>query len=147
MVFEDIMSKELGDIDYNTNEYLNLGASYLEIPEQDYTTDIEIIDTSDEDNDIWKDEDSEQSVYIPLEEDSNDAEQERVEDVVLEARFVAKKIKELIDSKYQVIDKKEGKNMDIKDPWGCNIETYKQCAEEIKQCLEMLIDNNSKKGI
>lgn len=42
---------------------------------------------------------------------------------------------------------KEGKNMDIKDPWGCNIETYKQCAEEIKQCLEMLIDNNSKKGI
>ena len=27
MVFEDIMSKELGDIDYNTNEYLNLGAS------------------------------------------------------------------------------------------------------------------------
>ena len=42
---------------------------------------------------------------------------------------------------------KEGKNMDIKDPWGCNIETYKQCEEEIKQCLEMLIDNNSKKGI
>lgn len=37
--------------------------------------------------------------------------------------------------------------MDIKDPWGCNIEIYKQCAEEIKQCLEMLIDNNSKKGI
>ena len=116
MVFEDIMSKELGDIDYNTNEYLNLGASYLEIPEQDYTTDIEIIDTSDEDNDIWKDENSEQSVYIPLEEDSNDAEQERVEDVVLEARFVAKKIKELIDSKYQVIDKKEGKrNIRYKD--------------------------------
>ena len=54
MVFEDIMSKELGDIDYNTNEYLNLGASYLEIPEQDYATDIEIIDTSDEDKDIWK---------------------------------------------------------------------------------------------
>lgn len=116
MVFEDIMSKELGDIDYNTNEYLNLGASYLEIPEQDYTTDIEIIDTSDEDNDIWKDENLEQSVYIPLEEDSNDAEQERVEDVVLEARFVAKKIKELIDSKYQVIDKKEGKrNIRYKD--------------------------------
>lgn len=34
-----------------------------------------------------------------------------------------------------------------KRPMGCNIETYKQCAEEIKQCLEMLIDNNSKKGI
>ncbi len=30
---------------------------------------------------------------------------------------------------------KEGQNMDIKDPWGQNNETYKQCAEEIKQCL------------
>lgn len=48
MVFEDIMSKELGDIDYNTNEYLNLGASYFGNSRASYTTDIEIIDTSDE---------------------------------------------------------------------------------------------------
>ena len=34
--------------------------------------------------------------------------QERVEDVVLEAKFVAKKIKELIDSNYIVYDKKMG---------------------------------------
>ena len=111
LVFENIMSKELGDIDYNQDEYLNLGASYVDISEQNLKTEIEIIDTSDEDNDIWKTE----------QEDSNNTEdseakeqtEERVEDVVLEARFVAKKIKELVDSKYQVVDKKLGKR-DIK---------------------------------
>lgn len=35
---------------------------------------------------------------------------------MLEARFVAKKIKELLDSKYQVIDKKRGKrNIECRD--------------------------------
>ena len=34
--------------------------------------------------------------------------QERVEDVVLEAKYVAKKIKELIDSNYIVYDRKKG---------------------------------------
>ena len=33
---------------------------------------------------------------------------------------------------------KEGRNMDIKDPWGCSTEAYKQCAEEIKQCMSLL---------
>ena len=28
LIFEDIMSKVLGDIDYNQEEFLNLGASY-----------------------------------------------------------------------------------------------------------------------
>ena len=64
LVFENIMSKELGDIDYNQDEYLNLGASYVDISEQNLKTEIEIIDTSDEDNDIWKTE----------QEDSNNTE-------------------------------------------------------------------------
>ena len=34
--------------------------------------------------------------------------QERIEDVVLEAKFVAKKIKEIIDSNYMVYDRKKG---------------------------------------
>lgn len=33
LVFESIMSKELGDINYNENEYLNYGANYPE-PEE-----------------------------------------------------------------------------------------------------------------
>ena len=111
LVFENIMSRELGDIEYNQDEYLNLGASYVDIPEQNLKTEIEIIDTSDEDNDIWKEE-QEPEDDVENAEGANQAE-ERVEDVVLEARFVAKKIKELVDSKYQVIDKKLGKR-DIK---------------------------------
>ena len=42
-------------------------------------------------------------------EEETEEEQEKVEDVVLEARFVARKKKELIDSKYQIIDKKTGR--------------------------------------
>ena len=36
---------------------------------------------------------------------------------------------------------KEGhNNIDIKDPWGFNIETYRFCAAEIDECLDLLID-------
>lgn len=98
LVFEDIMSRELGNIEYNQDEYLNLGASFEEIQNQDYKTELEILDLSEENDDIWK-----------TDEEETEEEQEKVEDVVLEARFVARKIKELIDSKYQIIDKKTGR--------------------------------------
>ena len=98
LVFEDIMSRELGNIEYNQDEYLNLGANFEEIQDQDYKTELEILDLSEENDDIWK-----------TDEEETEEEQEKVEDVVLEARFVARKIKELIDSKYQIIDKKTGR--------------------------------------
>lgn len=98
LVFEDIMSRELGNIEYNQDEYLNLGANFEEIQNQDYKTELEILDLSEENDDIWK-----------TDEEETEEEQEKVEDVVLEARFVAIKIKELIDSKYQIIDKKTGR--------------------------------------
>ena len=106
LVFENIMSKKLGDINYNEEEYLNLGASYEEIENQNINTEVEIIDLAEDDEDIWKEE-------AKTENDEEEVEQERIEDIVIEARFVAKKIKELIDNKYQVIDKKLGKR-DIK---------------------------------
>ncbi len=98
LVFEDIMSRELGNIEYNQDEYLNLGANFEEIQNQDYKTELEILDLSEENDDIWK-----------TDEEETEEEQEKVEDVVLEAIFVARKIKELIDSKYQIIDKKTGR--------------------------------------
>ena len=98
LVFEDIMSRELGNIEYNQDEYLNLGANFEEIQNQDYKTELEILDLSEENDDIWK-----------TDEEETEEEQEKVEDVVLEAKFVARKIKELIDSKYQIIDKKTGR--------------------------------------
>lgn len=98
LVFEDIMSRELGNIEYNQDEYLNLGANFETIQNQDYKTELEILDLSEENDDIWK-----------TDEEGTEEEQEKVEDVVLEARFVARKIKELIDDKYQIIDKKTGR--------------------------------------
>ena len=102
IVFKNIMSTELGNINYDENEYLNLGASYEKIENQNLKTDINIIEKQDDENDIWKEE-----------QDSEEEQEELVQDVILEARFVARKVKELIDSKYQVTDKKEGKR-DIK---------------------------------
>lgn len=49
LIFEQIMSKELGDIDYTKEEYLNLGANY-EVPPKDANfagkTELHIIDMS-----------------------------------------------------------------------------------------------------
>ena len=94
LVFKNIMSKEIGDIDYTKEEYLNLGANFEKI-NQNLLTEINVIDLSEEENNIWKNEEENQ-------------ETERIEDVVLEAKFVAKKIKDLIDNKYQIYDRKKG---------------------------------------
>ena len=102
LVFETIMSRELGDIEYNENEYLNYGANYPNIEEtiKEYAgiAELNIIDLKED----------EKIIAIKDEEQEEEEEQERVEDDVLEARFVAKKIQELIKSEYQVYDKKNG---------------------------------------
>lgn len=40
---------------------------------------------------------------------------------------------------YAKLDK-EGQELDIKDPWGYNENVYKNCAIEIKQCLEKIVE-------
>ena len=99
IIFQDIMSSILGDIEYNEEEYLNLGADYLEI-NQDLKTEIDVINIAEE-------QDSE------VKEKQEDEEQERFEDVELEAKFVANKIKKLIDEKFQVWDRKKNTYRDI----------------------------------
>ncbi len=100
LVFENIMSKKLGDIDYNKEEFLNLGANYEE-PKEDTNyagkTELLVID-------------------LKQKEDAEDEEIENVDDIVIESKLVAKKIQELINSKYQVFDKKLGyRNITYKD--------------------------------
>ena len=34
---------------------------------------------------------------------------------------------------------KEGQDMDIFDPWGCDEETYVKCAHELKECLDKIL--------
>ena len=102
LIFQDIMSENLGEIEYIEDEYLNLGADYKEI-EQDLKTEIDIIDLKENEEELEVEENSED-----LEE------QERLEDIQVEARFVANKIKYLIDNKIQVYDRKLNGFRDIK---------------------------------
>ncbi len=92
IIFENIMSKKLGDIEYDEKEYLNLGAKF-ESPSADILTsgkaELDIID---------------------LAEDTNQ-EEEEIDEVILakseiEAKFVANRIKELLNS--NLFDKKQG---------------------------------------
>ena len=98
LIFQDIMSNILGDIEYNQDEYLNLGASYSDIG-QNLDTEINIIDLKEQDE---------------IEEtEQEEMEEERVENKENEARFVANKIKKLIESKFPVWDRKKEKYRDI----------------------------------
>ena len=112
-VFENIMSKQLGNIEYNSEEYLNYGANY-EVPTESMNyagkTELHIIDLKEENDDIYKTKDAPDETGDSVENETN----ERIEDSVLEARFVAKKIEELLKSDYHIYDKKTKKYRKIK---------------------------------
>ncbi len=122
LVFEAIMSEKLGDIIYNENEYLNYGANYPE-PEKSQSnvkenewTDLTVKQNKSELEENYagiaelnvidmKEDDTITAVIGEEEEEENN---DRIEDDVLEARFVAKRIKDLLQSEYQVYDRKKG---------------------------------------
>ena len=98
VIFENIMSKEFGSIEYNKNEFLNVGQEYTKTEEKTLgKAELHIIDAS--------------------EENEEELEQEEIlEKTEIEAKFVAKKIKVLIDSNYYVFDKKKGyRKLQFKD--------------------------------
>ena len=102
LVFENIMSKKLGDVEYNEEEYLNFGADYPNPEENiEYSgiAELNIIDLKEKEDDIYKE---------TIEEVNDNDNQERIEDAVLEARFVANRIQEILDSDYHVYDRKKG---------------------------------------
>ena len=138
------MSYELGEIDYNKNEYLNFGAEYYTEGENP-KTEIDIINIKKEEPYIEKletnnnlnsnntdiienknDTNLNENKYdtsfientnyddIEADEDSEKDELEHIENIELEAKYVAKKIQNLIKSKYQVFDKEQKKLRDIK---------------------------------
>ena len=119
-IFENIMSKSLGDIDYTEEEYLNLGAEYEEIDGEVGNAEIHIIDLEEKQiRDIWIDSDKEDEILLFENEEETDSLDERlikIEKEEIEAKFVAKKIKELINKGYRIKDKKEGyRNIKYKD--------------------------------
>ena len=101
-IFENIMSKELGDIDYTEEEFLNLGADYPHIEQEVGKSELHIIDI-----------DQAEEIEEP-EDDTEDNENQNVREldkVEIEAKFVAKKIHELVTSGNKI----KCKNGDYKD--------------------------------
>jgi len=97
-VFQEIMSEKLGDVEYNKEEYLNLGANYEN--EEDTLPELHILDLAKKEDDIWKQEDEE------IEEEN---EYKILEKNVEEAKIVANRIEQLFKQNYMVYDKKLGK--------------------------------------
>ena len=113
-IFENIMSEELGELNYTKEEFLNLGASY-EDTNQDLRAEIDIL-TIDDEEDLASEQEAKATVPNTYEtENEEDGDEiERVENIELEAKFVANRIKQLIDNKFQIYDAKKQEKRDIK---------------------------------
>ena len=114
-IFKNIMSKDIGEIEYTENEYLNYGASYPEINEKSEIYVINLKEPEEDELSLV----SKESINVVSERKTNykestenaedeETSEERIEDIVLEAKFVASKVKELLDSGMEVYDKKQG---------------------------------------
>ncbi|AGK97205.1 helicase-exonuclease AddAB subunit AddA [Clostridium pasteurianum] len=100
-IFKAIMSENIGELNYDEREELKAGAEFSEVNEDEFTelgvNELHIIEKS-------KVQDSNNSESDTL----DDEEEENIDNIRLEARMVASKIKELIDKKdkpYAVFDK------------------------------------------
>ncbi|MBO4293555.1 MAG: helicase-exonuclease AddAB subunit AddA [Clostridia bacterium] len=94
LIFQNIMSKKLGDVDYTQEEFLNFGAEDYKESKEDLKTEIMLINLNDE------------QIEAENEENTENDEEEHYEEIELEAKMVAKKIKEMVDNKFQVYDRK-----------------------------------------
>lgn len=122
LIFKNIMSHSLGEVEYDESEFLNFGANDYKKINQNLKTEIDIIDTKkmeeykidkiyiNENQDDYYDEENETDL-------DNLQELEHIENIELEAKYVAKKVNELIKSKYQVYDRKKEifRNITYKD--------------------------------
>lgn len=87
-IFENMMSRSLGNVDYTEEEYLNLGADYPSIENGVGKSELHMIDIKSE-----KPETTEEDEEEIIEESEKE-----LTNVELEAIFVARKIQELIQS-------------------------------------------------
>lgn len=125
LIFEAIMSEELGDVEYNQEEYLNLGATDYQIQEgQSLKTEITIIDTKENDAQNIEQTGTEETKEIVTVATTDEAAgmeetteegivEEPIEDIELEAKYVAKRIQQLIKEKYQIYDRKKSSFRDV----------------------------------
>ena len=121
LVFQNLMSSKLGSIDYNKDEYLNFGAKDYKETKQDLKVEIDLIatdKTSILDSDKNCQPNPEPVAILPNESatdgNSDNNEEEKYEEIEIEAKYLAKKINELVKSKYQIYDRKKEQFRDIK---------------------------------
>lgn len=95
IVFKNIMNKESAELDYTEEEYLNVGFNYKE-SENIFKTEISLIYKEDK-----KDEDD---IDLVLEEGKENL-VEDLKGIEKEAKYISKRIHELIESKLEVFDK------------------------------------------
>ena len=108
-IFKQLMSKIVGELEYNDNEKLNLGASFKENIDEEAIVggpiELNILDKSGMSKETQEDEEE------LLEEEDLDA-------VTVEARIVASRIKSLMNGehgkKFKVIDKVTGEYRDLR---------------------------------
>ncbi len=109
-VFEQIMSEELGDVEYNEEEYLNPGANYEEA--QNMLPELHILDLEKEekqeetDFQEYEENDDEED---PEEKEEKEEEIQIIEKTTEEAKMVANLIEKLFKQDFMVQDKKQGK--------------------------------------
>ena len=99
-VFQAIMSKKLGEIEYTETEYLNQGAEYEKTEGENISglmPELHVINTEIEEN------------------NDDEIAEEPIENTELEAKLVANKIQELIDQHYLVKDKNGYRPITYKD--------------------------------
>ena len=136
-VFKQIMSKEVGELEYTDEEALNLGANYKEIEEKNVITggevELHILDKSG-----VKNEEEETDLV-------EDDEEEDIGAINLEARIVAERIKKLLSKKegeiFKVLDKETGEYRSV---------TYKDIVillRATKNWSEVFLDELGAQGI
>jgi len=125
-IFKGIMCKNIGDLDYTDEEALNLGAYFEELkqsgvvggPVELHLIEKDILDITQENTEA---EEETQETSAEGEDIGNASEEETPTNIQLEARIVAKRIKELMlhngEEAFKIYDKniKAYRNVDYKD--------------------------------
>ena len=99
ILFSQIMTSNLGDnIEYTREEYLNFGGNYEDSESMLGKSEVDIIDLGEE-----------------FDENEENDEIEQIKNIELEAKCVARKINEIIQSKKQVYDKQGYRDVRYRD--------------------------------
>ena len=118
-IFKEVMSKTVGELEYTDDEALNLGANYKENEDENTIIagpiEIHILDKSGNKDSLEEDKIEEVNLGEEVKEEEED-----VDAITLEARIVAKRIKELLNPDfntgkiYKVLDKETGEYRPLK---------------------------------